>query len=57
MLDEVLFVSQLGVAFERGTHTDLADRLTEVLSALKREGFTYNIAEKYGISALEKEAE
>ncbi len=57
MLDEVLFVSQLGVAFERGTHTDLADSLTEVLSALKREGFTYNIAEKYGISAIEKEAE
>lgn len=57
MLDEVLFVSQIGVAFERGTHTDLADSLTEVLSALKREGFTHNIAEKYGVSVLEKEAE
>lgn len=57
MLDEVLFVSQLGVAFERGTHIDLADSLTEVLSALQREGFTQSIAEKYGVSVPEKEAE
>lgn len=57
MLDEALYVSQLGVAFERGKNTELADSLTEVLSELEREGITEEIAEKYGVYAPEKEAE
>lgn len=57
MLDEVLYVSQLGVAFERGKNTELADSLTEVLNGLEREGITAEISEKYGVYAPEKEAE
>ena len=51
MLEESIYASELGVAFEKGTHEELARELTEILEAMKAEGSIGQIAEKYGMDA------
>ena len=40
MLDESIYKSELGVAFKKGTHEEVAADLTEILKKLQREGIT-----------------
>ena len=51
LLEESPYVSELGVAFEKGTHQDLAERLTETLRAMEADGTITRIVEKYGLDA------
>ena len=51
MLEESIYASELGVAFEKGTHEELASELTEILEAMKADGSIGQIAEKYGMDA------
>ncbi len=49
ILDESPYMSQLGVAFEKGSHEDLAKELTETLEEMKEDGSMEEIVEKYGL--------
>lgn len=49
MLEESPYMSQLGVAFEKGTHEDLAKELTQTLEEMKEDGSMAEIAEEYGL--------
>ena len=51
MLEESPYVSELGVAFEKGMHQELSEALTEVLETMKTDGSIGEIAEKYGLDA------
>ena len=51
MLEESPYVSELGVAFEKGTHQELSEELTEVLETMKTDGSIGQIAKKYGLDA------
>lgn len=51
MLEESPYVSELGVAFEKGTHEKLSQELTEVLETMRTDGSIGQIAEKYGLDA------
>ena len=50
LLKEPLLDVQIGVAFEKGTHKELADELTKTLEDMARDGVTGEIAQKYGMS-------
>lgn len=49
VLDDCLYTAQLGVAFEWGTHKELARQLTEVLDEMKQDGTMDRITAKYGL--------
>ena len=51
MLERSIYKSELGVAFEKGTHQELSEQLTEVLETMKTDGSIGQIAEKYGLDA------
>ena len=51
MLEESIYVSELGVAFEKGTHQEISEALTKVLEAMKTDGSIGQIANKYGLDA------
>jgi len=51
MLQESPYVSELGVAFEKGTHQELSEELTEVLETMKSDGSIGQITKKYGLDA------
>ena len=51
MLEKSTYVSELGVAFEKGTHQELSEDLAEVLETMKTDGRIGQIAEKYGLDA------
>ena len=51
MLEESPYCSALGVAFRKGTHVELAERLTDTLHEMEQDGTTKNIVEKYGFDA------
>lgn len=51
MLDGSIYTSQLGVAFEKGSHHDIAVRLTDTLNEMKNDGTTAKIIEKYGLNS------
>ena len=53
ILDEELYTAQLGVAFARGTHTELAEQLKNTLEEMKQDGTTAQIVEKYGLDPQE----
>ena len=53
MLDESIYTSELGVAFEKGTHEAVAADLTETLKEMQDEGITEEIVKKYGLDADE----
>lgn len=50
MLDEELYTSQLGVAFRKDTHEELARQLTEAFEEMRADGTIRAIAEKYGLN-------
>lgn len=49
LLAEPLLLSDLGVAFEKGTHTELARALTEVLAEMQADGTIRAAAQAYGL--------
>ena len=53
MLKESPYKSELGIAFEKGTHKEAAADLTEVLKEMQDEGITEEIVTKYGLDADE----
>ena len=53
MLEESIYTSELGIAFKKGTHEELAEKLTETLTEMQSEGITEKIVTKYGLDADE----
>ena len=53
MLDESIYTSELGIAFKKGTHEEVAQELTETLEEMQNEGITEEIVKKYGLDADE----
>lgn len=51
ILDQTLDVSQLGVAFQKDTHKELAQALTQTLAEMEADGTTRTILERYGLDA------
>ena len=49
MLPEDLYVSQLGVAFRKGTHEELAAELAQTLDEMRADGTIAQILQKYGL--------
>lgn len=48
-LEESFYISELGVAFEKGSHSELIKQLTEVLKTMQEDGRLAKIAEKYNL--------
>ena len=42
MLEESPYKSELGIAFKKGTHEELAEKLTETLTEMQSEGLQKN---------------
>lgn len=51
ILDESLYISELGVAFKKDTHQDLAQKMTQILKQMQDDGTLRDIVEKYGLDA------
>ncbi len=51
LLNESLYISELGVAFLKGTNIELAQKLTKELEKLKNDGTIDKIVESYGLNA------
>ena len=51
MLEESIYTSELGIAFKKGTHEEVAADLTETLKEMRDEGITEEIVTKYGLDA------
>lgn len=49
ILDESPYISQIGVAFQKGTHIGLAQELTQVLEEMRRDGTMDGIVSGYGL--------
>ncbi len=49
ILEESPYMSELGVAFQKGTHEELVENLTKVLNEMKQDGTIGRIAESYGL--------
>ena len=49
-LDETLFSNELGVAFEKGTHGELAAELQTAIDAMREDGTAGAIVERYGLN-------
>ena len=50
-IDQSLYVNELGVAFEKGTHEELAAQLQKAIDDLRADGTAREIVEKYGLNA------
>ena len=53
MLKESPYISELGIAFQKGTHEEIAKELTETLKEMQSEGITKEIVTNYGLDADE----
>jgi len=53
MLDESLYISELGVAFEKGSHKELAKQLYAALQEMKQDGTMDSIVSRYGLDPQE----
>ena len=51
MLEESSYTSELGIAFKKGTHKEVAQELTETLEEMRYEGITEEIVKKYAVDA------
>ena len=49
MLEESPYISQIGVAFKKGTHEELAEELEKTLEEMKQDGSIDEIVERYGL--------
>lgn len=50
MIEESLYISELGVAFEKGTDIELSQELTQTLQDMKDDGTIGKILKKYGLN-------
>ena len=53
MLEESPYKSELGIAFKKGTHEEIAEELTETLKEMQSDGITKEIVTNYGLDADE----
>ena len=53
MLEEALLRVQIGVAFDKGTHEELAQKLTQAFEEMTADGFVQALLEKYGMDVAE----
>lgn len=51
LLEESLYVSELGVAFRKGDHEDLAKQLTQTFEEMKADSFIRKVVQTYGLDA------
>ena len=51
LLEESPHISKVGVAFEKGTHTELTKEMNVVIAEMSKDGTIGKIAEKYGLDA------
>lgn len=51
MLDEGLYLSEIGIAFDKETGQEQAEALMETLQEMKEDGTVFEIVEKYGLNA------
>ena len=51
LLDESPHISKAGVAFEKGTHIELTQKMNELIKEMSEDGTIGNIAGKYGLDA------
>ena len=51
LLEESPHVSNVGVAFEKGTHVELTQQMNDLITQMSEDGTIGNIAEKYGLDA------
>lgn len=51
MLEESPYMSQIGVAFAKGTHRELAEKLTDTLEEMKEDGAIGEIVKRYGLDS------
>ena len=51
LLEESPHVSNVGVAFEKGTHVELTQQMNDLITRMSEDGTIGNIAEKYGLNA------
>ncbi len=49
ILEESPYTSQIGVAFAKGTHKDLSEKLSATLEDMKQDGTISKIARRYGL--------
>ena len=50
-IPQTLYANELGVAFEKGTHEELAAQLQKAIDDLRADGTAKEIVEKYGLNA------
>ena len=50
-ISQTMYANELGVAFEKGAHDELAARLQTVIDEMREDGTARAIAEKYGFDA------
>lgn len=51
LLKESPYISELGIAFEKGTHAELVKEINAVIDEMNEDGTIGRIAEKYGLDA------
>ena len=51
LLEESPHISKVGVAFQKGTHAELADAIDQLIREMSEDGTIGRIAEKYGLDA------
>ena len=51
LLEESPHVSKIGIAFEKGTHVELAQEIDELIVKMSNDGTIGRIAQKYGLDA------
>lgn len=51
LLDESPHISEIGIAFEKGTHVELTQQMNQLITEMSEDGTIGDIAEKYGLDA------
>lgn len=51
LLEESPYVSEIGIAFEKGTHVELTQKIDDLIKEMSEDGTIGSIAEKYGLDA------
>ena len=51
LLDESPYISKIGIAFQKGTHEELTQKINGLIKEMSEDGTIGSIAEKYGLDA------
>ena len=51
LLDESPYISKIGIAFQKGTHEELTQKINGLIKEMREDGTIGSIAEKYGLDA------